>query len=391
VIHIKPFAALRPVAAHVDQVVCGKHGSKLHFGNVIRSLVGITIRNHSEDDYREALHYFDKLQSSKVLIREPKQGVYIYKQTQPNGNEFHGLVVCVDFKDYLNGSICKHENTLTSKQSLMVKHIEALRKVGEPVLLANPNDEFMSDWIQQHENADIVFEFTDSHGKCHALWFISDADAIEKLRTSFLKTSRLYIADGHHRIASVATYLQENPEKAENAGIMAYVLPESSLLIKPFHRILRNTDREEWLDMIHNASADFYVDLLPAPMKPERKGDIVVLTPMGWYRLRLKPGHTKPNPSENLDVFRLEEYVFKKFFQIKDSKNDSRLEFMRGDEELSFLQVLRNKGDIDGAFVLFPNTIKEIKDVADAAETMPPKSTWIEPKIPAGMLFNLFD
>jgi uncharacterized protein (DUF1015 family) len=273
----------------------------------------------------------------------------------------------------------------------MVKHIEALRKVGEPVLLANPNDEFMSDWIQQHENADIVFEFTDSHGKCHALWFISDADAIEKLRTSFLKTSRLYIADGHHRIASVATYLQENPEKAENAGIMAYVLPESSLLIKPFHRILRNTDREEWLDMIHNASADFYVDLLPAPMKPERKGDIVVLTPMGWYRLRLKPGHTKPNPSENLDVFRLEEYVFKKFFQIKDSKNDSRLEFMRGDEELSFLQVLRNKGDIDGAFVLFPNTIKEIKDVADAAETMPPKSTWIEPKIPAGMLFNVFD
>ena len=91
-IHIKPCAALRPAAAHVDQVVCGKHGSRLHFGNVIRSLVGITLRNHSNEDYREALHYFDKLQSSRVLVREAKKGVYIYKQTLSDGKEFHGIV-----------------------------------------------------------------------------------------------------------------------------------------------------------------------------------------------------------------------------------------------------------------------------------------------------------
>jgi uncharacterized protein (DUF1015 family) len=362
VIHIKPFAALRPAAAHVDQVVCGKHGSRLHFGNVIRSLVGITLRNHSDEDYREALHYFDKLQSSRVLVREAKKGVYIYKQTLSDGKEFHGIVACLAYEDYLSGNICKHENTLTSKQNLMVKHIEAIQKVGEPVLLANPNDEFMSDWIQQHENADIIE-----------------------------KTPRLYIADGHHRIASVASYLGLHPEKSADNGIMAYILPESTLQIKPFHRILKHTDREEWLDMIHNASDDFYVDLLSKPERPEKKGDIVALTPMGWYRLRLKPGHSRPNPSENLDVFRLEEYVFKKFFHITDSKNDSRLEFVRGDEDLNTLQSWMNRGDIDGAFVLFPNTIKEIKDVADAGETMPPKSTWIEPKIPAGMLINLFN
>lgn len=389
-IHIKPFAALRPVAAHVDQVVCGKHGSKLHFGNVIRSLVGITLENLGEEDYLEAQQYFEKLQGNKVLIRENNTGIYIYKQTQPNGNVFHGVVVCVDYQDYLNGSICKHENTLTSKQSLMVKHIETIRKVGEPVLLANPNDEFMTDWIQQHENADILFEFTDNHGKKHELWFVSNAAAVENLQASFLKTSRLYIADGHHRIASVASYLQSHTDKALDCGIMAYVLPESALQIKPFHRILKNTDTEEWLDMIHNASEDFYVELLNKPERPRRKGDIVALTPLGWYRLRLKPGHVKPNPSENLDVYRLEEFVFKKFFHIKDSKSDSRLEFLRGDEDLNTLQQWKNRGEIDGAFILYPNTIKEIKDVADAGETMPPKSTWIEPKIPAGMLINVF-
>lgn len=389
-IHIKPFAALRPVAAHVDQVVCGKHGSKLHFGNVIRSLVGITLENLGEEDYLEAQQYFEKLQANKVLIRENNTGIYIYKQTQPNGNVFHGVVVCVDYQDYLNGSICKHENTLTSKQSLMVKHIETIRKVGEPVLLANPNDEFMTDWIQQHENADILFEFTDNHGKKHELWFVSNVAAVENLQASFLKTSRLYIADGHHRIASVASYLQSHTDKALDCGIMAYVLPESALQIKPFHRILKNTDTEEWLDMIHNASEDFYVELLNKPERPRKKGDIVALTPLGWYRLRLKPGHVKPNPSENLDVYRLEEFVFKKFFHIKDSKSDSRLEFLRGDEDLHTLQQWKNRGEIDGAFILYPNTIKEIKDVADAGETMPPKSTWIEPKIPAGMLINVF-
>lgn len=389
-IHIKPFAALRPVAAHVDQVVCGKHGSKLHFGNVIRSLVGITLENLGEEDYLEAQQYFEKLQGNKVLIRENNTGIYIYKQTQPNGNVFHGVVVCVDYQDYLNGSVCKHENTLTSKQSLMVKHIETIRKVGEPVLLANPNDEFMTDWIQQHENADILFEFTDNHGKKHELWFVSNAAAVENLQASFLKTSRLYIADGHHRIASVASYLQSHTDKALDCGIMAYVLPESALQIKPFHRILKNTDTEEWLDMIHNASEDFYVELLNKPERPRKKGDIVALTPLGWYRLRLKPGHVKPNPSENLDVYRLEEFVFKKFFHIKDSKSDSRLEFLRGDEDLHTLQQWKNRGEIDGAFILYPNTIKEIKDVADAGETMPPKSTWIEPKIPAGMLINVF-
>ncbi len=389
-IHIKPFAALRPVAAHVDQVVCGKHGSKLHFGNVIRSLVGITLENLGEEDYLEAQQYFEKLQGNKVLIRENNTGIYIYKQTQPNGNVFHGVVVCVDYQDYLNGSICKHENTLTSKQSLMVKHIETIRKVGEPVLLANPNDEFMTDWIQQHENADILFEFTDNHGKKHELWFVSNVAAVENLQASFLKTSRLYIADGHHRIASVASYLQSHTDKALDCGIMAYVLPESALQIKPFHRILKNTDTEEWLDMIHNASEDFYVELLNKPERPRKKGDIVALTPLGWYRLQLKPGHVKPNPSENLDVYRLEEFVFKKFFHIKDSKSDSRLEFLRGDEDLNTLQQWKNRGEIDGAFILYPNTIKEIKDVADAGETMPPKSTWIEPKIPAGMLINVF-
>lgn len=390
-IHLKPFTALRPVAAHVDQVVCGKHGSNLHFGNVIRSLVGITLRNHSEENYREALHYFNKLQTARVLVRESKEGVYIYKQTLPDGKEFHGIIACLAYEDYVNGDICKHENTLTSKQNLMVKHIEAIQKVGEPVLLANPNDEFMSDWIQQHESADIVFEFTDNHGKHHEIWFVSDSYSLEKLKISFLKTPRLYIADGHHRIASVASYLNLHSDKSEKSGIMAYILPESSLQIKPFHRILKHTDREEWLDMIHNASADFYVDLLSKPERPEKKGDIVTLTPMGWYRLRLKPGHTRPNPSENLDVYRLEEFVFIKFFHIKDSKNDSRLEFVRGDEDLKVLQQWQKRGEIDGAFILYPNTIKEIKDVADAGETMPPKSTWIEPKIPAGMLINVFE
>ena len=390
-IHIKPFAALRPMAANVDQVVCGRHGSPLHFGNMIRSLVGITLDGSSESDYDDAKLYFKKLEDSKVLIKEASQGVYIYKQTGADGVVFQGIIVCIGFEDYLSGDISKHENTLTSKQQLMVRHIEAIKKIGEPVLLANPSEEFMLDWMQQNEQASPIFVFSDNAGKHHELWFVDDMEAIQELKDSFLITPRLYIADGHHRIASVAEYLHAHPDVADKTGIMSLVIPESSLVIKPFHRLLKNTDREDWLDMLHNASSDFYVDSLPSPARPEKKGDIVALTPMGWYRLRLKPGHTKPNPAENLDVFRLERFVFNKFFHIKDSKTDNRLDFVRGDEALTTLQLWINRGEIDGAFVLFANTIKEIKEVADVGETMPPKSTWIEPKIPAGMLINSYD
>lgn len=398
-IHIHPFAALRPAAEHADKVVCGtpdqgedKH--PYHYENVVRPFLSAPLGSINAETYRPALDYFRNLKNEGVLITEDQEGIYIYRQTLADGTVFEGLILGISSADYDNGQICKHENTLTEKQELMVQHISALRVVGEPVLLADPSEEFIEDWMHRYDEMRPVYDFKDQQGRRHEVWVVSDTTAIAELKAGFLKTSRLYIADGHHRIAASTLFLDRMQEKqgwqAEESFFMAYVLPESQLTIKPFHRLLKNTDPEEWMDMIHNASSDFYVDLLHEPVRPERKGDIVALTPSGWYRLRLKPGHMHPSPSENLDVYRLEAYVFNKFFHIKDSKTDARLRFVRGDIGLVELQQMRERGEIDGAFVLYPNTMREIKEVADAGETMPPKSTFIEPKIPGGMLIQRF-
>lgn len=397
-IRIYPFPALRPSPEAVDRVVTGlpHSGSEAHpwhYEHVVRPfLSGHGVPD--ADTYRPALDYFGQLIGEGALVRDAQPGIYIYRQTGADGNSFEGLILGVSAKDYDEGRICRHENTLTSKQELMVQHISALRVVGEPVLLSDPSEDFITDWMHRYDEARPLYDFRSPDGRRHEVWVITDAGAIEELQVSFAKTSRLYIADGHHRIAASALFLDRMHEKQgwqqDDCFFMAYVLPESQLNIKPFHRMLRKTDAEEWMDMIHNASSDFYVDLLAGPQRPASKGEIIALTPSGWYRLKLKPGHMHPSPSENLDVYRLEEYVFSRYFHIRDSKTDPRLSFVRGDLGLDKLESMRDRGEIDGAFILFPNTMREIKEVADAGETMPPKSTYIEPKIPGGMIIQEF-
>jgi uncharacterized protein (DUF1015 family) len=391
-IRIEPFTAFTPSAKMVTEVVCGI-GSPNHYENVIKPFLSGTAPD--KNLIHNSLAYFQRLKEAGHLIKDSGPSVYIYRQKSAEGVEFEGVIIGVSAQDYINGSICKHENTIDAKLEMMVNHIDALRAVGEPILLSDPNEEFMEDWMHLHqEKSPLLFNFTDNKSRQHQLWAVHNQAAIDDLKLNFQKTPRLYIADGHHRIAASARFIEKKgllqSQNPEDSCIMAFVIPESRLRIKSFHRLLKNTDLEQWMDMIHNASSDFYIDLLKSPAIPEKKGDIVTLTPHGWYRLRLKPGHIHPSPAHNLDVYRLETYVFSKFFNIINSSKDSRLSFTRGDMPPEELLMLRNRGEIDGAFLLYPNTIKEIKEVADAEETMPPKSTWIEPKLPAGMIIKEF-
>lgn len=394
-IRISPISVLRPANAFADNVICGVKENRednYHYEQVVRPFLGND--QGKPQDYSEALEYFKRLEQKGVFISDDDPGVFIYIQKQNDGTAFEGLILGISSLDYENGLICKHENTLTEKQELMVQHISALRVVGEPVLLADPSEEYLEDWIEFHKNQNPVLDFTDSNGNHHTAWKVNDVESISLLKKNFELTSKLYIADGHHRIAAGSLFLERMREKQDwendRCVIMAYVVPESKLVIKPFHRLLNGTETEEWMDMLHNASSDFFVETLNQPVRPEKKGEIVTLTPSGWYRLRLKPGHVSPNPAENLDVFRLEKYVFNRYFHIKDSKTDPRLTFVRGDKSLEELSFLKQEGMIDGAFILYSNTMREIKEVADAGETMPPKSTWIEPKIPGGLIIQKF-
>ncbi|MFY7946947.1 MAG: DUF1015 domain-containing protein [Bacteroidia bacterium] len=407
-VRVYPFAALRPTQEFVSQVASRTQSSSdtvslqqeldsnaLSYLHVIKS--GISEKNPESSHrghYDLAIQYFEGLKTSGVLIHEESPAIYIYSQKFPDNHIFEGLILGISAIDYLEGSIKKHEYTLTEKESRMVEHVTQTGVVGEPVLIANPNSAYTKDWIRRHRKGDPVLVFTDKDNIEHSVWAEKSKEAIAEIQLAFREIDSLYIADGHHRIAASSMYLthmhNEKNWKAEQLCFMAYVLADTDLWIKPFHRLVKGFTEQEVQSMIDGLQDRFEVEFSKDPVIPAAKGTFGLYSRGGWLRLQFKEEAAYHTPAENLDVSRLEQYIFKSLLSIEDSKSDNRLGFLRGDVATQELEQLIQDGIFDLAFVLFANTMQEIQEVADAGQTMPPKSTWIEPKLLTGMLIQEF-
>jgi len=408
VVRIFPFPAILPSKDLVSQVVCRVGGGEsqeslrltlennplsylhvvkpgIHFGDSLES---------RENHYRFARAYFGQMAEQGVLNQDLIPAIYIYRQQFPDGHVFEGIVACVSVIDYLEGVIKKHEFTLTEKEARMVEHVTRTGVVGEPVLLSNPDEGYTEDWIRRHKKDEPVLNFSDDNHITHSLWSISDQEAIAEIQMAFRQTESLYIADGHHRIAASSLYLthlhNEINLPASKMSFMAFIMSESALWISPFHRLLKGIGDEEVTRILEEAKSKFGIIASDSPVTPTEKGMFGAYTRQGWFQFSFLQDADYHTPAENLDVSRLEKYIFQNILHIKDSKSDQRLSFIRGDMQVKELEVLVDSGTADVAFVLYPNTIEEIKEVADGGQTMPPKSTWIEPKLLSGMIIQKF-
>jgi uncharacterized protein (DUF1015 family) len=401
-----PFAAVRPNLTLIHEVVANpkqadaelKEFVATHPNSILHiikpylhfPLATLNLPEH----FPIARTHLESMLERKVLEKDDQEYIYIYKQSYPGGESFEGVVLGISIDDYLQGRIKKHENTITHKEDALVNYLDKVGVVGEPVLLSNPNELFFSEWMHNFDERPADMDFTDLSGRRHQVWTVSEEKGIQDLQLSLEKTNCLYIADGHHRIAAISHFLDEmrTNEKweAERMILMAFVLPESELTIKPFHRILKGMNIESLTALPENLQRDFIIEKSLTPVTPEKKGEICYLGPQGWFKITLKPGHAHPSPVENLDVSQLEDLIFQNWLGILDSKTDDRLSFLNGDVSLEELEKQYKEEGWDAVFVLYPNTMREIKEVADAGETMPPKSTWIEPKFLSGMLLQQF-
>lgn len=349
---------------------------------------------HREQHFNFARSYFGQMLEQKVLQQDKEPGIYIYRQEFHDGHEFEGLILGVSVIDYLEGSIRKHENTITEKEARMAEHVTKTGVVGEPVLLSNPDESYTKDWIRRHKSGEPILNFDDDLGITHMVWGVYDKTAIAEIQQSFRNTNALYIADGHHRIAASSLYLthmhNEMNWEPNQMCFMAYILGESTLWINSFHRIVKGLGDAAVDKIISEAEHRFLVTKESKAVVPHETGEFGVYTRKGWFRLEFRHDGQYHTPAENLDVTRMEKYIFAEILDIQDSKADARLSFMRGDMPPKELEVLVNSGAADIAFVLFPNSMQEIKAVADAKQTMPPKSTWIEPKLLTGMMIQKF-
>lgn len=335
--------------------------------------------------YTTSLNNYNQLIENHIL--EPKDyAFYYYNQKHHSGVDLSGWIVGVDAYNYLEGSVKKHENTLIGKENRLIEHIRVLESMGEPVLLSQKLPQELKS-IAKEISKNILSEITDEYNNIHQLWQVTDIETIHKVIAIFNQFDSLYIADGHHRVASASRYLIENKPLESEKGFMALVMDEDDLLINSFYRLLHNVDESKLIDFLNHHKISF--SLIESPIEVQlTQGNVLCMSNDFSLIIHLDLPHDTLDAKEKLDVSRIENLIFKELFKISDTSNDSRISFLRGDNSVnSVLSQLNNK-EISLAFQFAPNTMQEIKDVADAGLIMPPKSTFIEPKLLTGMLIE---
>lgn len=336
-----------------------------------------------EDRFVQVRKKYERFLQDEILIREEKPAYYIYRQTK-GGHPFTGIICAVSVQDYLEGKIKIHEQTLAKREETFVKYLDTTNINAEPVLLMSENSHVIEDIFEKYLNTRAEYDFTTTTKARHQLWIIDDDADIKKVTDAYAKMSALYIADGHHRSSSSARLAQMRRDsgKQSNASeyCLAYVLAETNVRIYEYNRIVKDLNGLSEEDLLRALSQSFYVNEAPSHYKPMGKGEFSMYLNKQWYALNLKHHENK------LDAQVLSDLVLQPILGIGDLRKDKRISFLEGPKGMEGLKhaIDKNKGGV--AFGLFPVAIQEIKHIADEHLTMPPKSTWVEPKLRSGLV-----
>lgn len=353
--------------------------------NVVKPYLRFNEEKDPDKHLPYALAALQELLAQKVLYKDDKDALYIYTQHNLlNNRRYTGLICTVPVEDYYNGKIKIHEKTITEKEEQLIRHIKATGVIGEPVLLTHREDSELSAFLSQTATStESIIDFTDENGCSHSISRINSPELIAGFASRYASVGELYIADGHHRSAASAGYFKGN--KHLNGHYLACIVPPEFLHIDSFHRAYKSDEPLQVNLFLKSLQEWFEVQPLSSALQNPGKYEFGLLLGNAWYKLTFRPATPAANAVEGLDVSILEEYVFKRILNINDSKTDKRLSFLKGSVPCSELENEVNAGIYDLVFTLHPCTIEQVFEVADQELIMPPKSTYIEPKLLTGL------
>lgn len=402
---IHPIKIIRPDFSFASQVSARISGSETQdeltqilednpfsYLHVVKPYLHFADPEHQERHFGFGRNYFRQLLDQNVLIEEPERQLMIYRQTDPvQGFVYEGILAGIAVTDYLNGSVKKHEHTRTQKELKLVKHMEVTHAVGEPVLICYESHQGpppINDW-----KGTLFCDFVCESGLQHEVWSIPSEHHL-KVQEYFSGIPAFYIADGHHRIAATTRYYQGNIHssvRTEDQTFMSMIIPANQMTIKPFHRLIQWPLVHDTNALLQQIELKFtYVNSF-TEVKPIQRGQFgLCINQTEWYLLTLKEAYRPTKFPEGLDVSCLEQFIFEEILNISDSKTDERLTFSRGDVYGFALSELMQANLANLTFTLHHNSFAEVKKVADEHGVMPPKSTWIEPKMRTGMIIQQF-
>lgn len=403
----KPFRALRPNKEYAAEILCPPYdvvsreeaarisaASPRSFMHIIRadgSLPGES--QYSDKVYETSKKTLADFESRGFMFQDDAPSYYIYSQTM-NGRTQTGIVGCASIDDYENGVIKRHEITRSEKEQDRIRHFDVCSANTEPVFLIYDNNEKIQSLTDNIINSfEPEYDTEDAEGVRHRLWRVQNSDAAAEYETIFAEMPALYIADGHHRTASAVKVgkmrRKQNPGfdgTEEFNRFMSVAFPGDSLEILGYHRLISD---------LHGFTSEAFINKLREFCRiedcrtpdclPDKKHTCTMYLSNKWYTLSFKPEFLKSdNPADSLDASILQKFVLGPLLGITDPRTDKRIGFLGGIKSSEELKKQVDNGDKAVAFALYPVSIKEIMNVADAGLVMPPKSTWFEPKLGSG-------
>ncbi|GAB6190149.1 DUF1015 family protein [Marinitoga arctica] len=409
---IRPFKGLRPKNELVEEFSCppydvledeevkeivNKHPKS--FLRVTRAEVDFeeNVDPHSEIVYKKAKENLENFKKEGILIEEKEPALYIYRETW-KGHSQTGIFATFSVDEYQKGLIKKHELTRQDKEDDRTKHIMILEAQTGPVFLTFKSKEEIKKLIKQGiEISEKIYDFTDEKEVYHELWVLTDKNLINSLEKAFEKVDALYIADGHHRAAAASRTKEilksKNPLYTGNEEynyFMAVVFPHDELKILDYNRVVKDLNGLSDEEFMKKVSKYFDVsESSNSPYSPKSRHEFGMYINKKWYSLKAKKDIIDENdPVKQLDVYILQNYLLDPILGIENPRKDPRIHFLGGIRGVKALEDWIDGKDWKVAFSMYPTSIEELMNVADANKTMPPKSTWFEPKLRSGLLIH---
>lgn len=409
---IKPFKGIRPPKNLVEKVASRPYdvlnseearieaeGNPMSLYHIIKPEIDFTpgTDEHEEKVYNKAAENFAKFKAEKWLIQDETEKYYVYAQTM-NGKTQYGLVVCANVDDYLNENIKKHELTRRDKEEDRMKHVRVNNANIEPVFFAYPHHDELDAIVNEIIKDEAIYNFVaPGDGFGHHFWVIDNPQTIQQITEIFKTIPSLYIADGHHRSAAAALVGNEkrlqNPNHTGNEEynfFMAVCFPDNQLNIIDYNRVVKDLNSLSDEEFLSKLTQNFEVKKMGTDIyKPNKLHNFSLYLSGLWYSLTAKAGTYDDNdPIGVLDVTISSNLILDEVLGIKDLRSDKRIDFVGGIRGLSELKQRVDSGEMRVALALYPVSMKQLIDIADSGNIMPPKTTWFEPKLRSGLVIH---
>ncbi|MGM9759784.1 MAG: DUF1015 domain-containing protein [Parabacteroides sp.] len=409
---VKPFKGLRPPKALIEQVASRPYdvlnsaearaeaeGNEKSLYHIIKPEIDFPVGTDEHDPavYEKAAENFQMFQDKGWLVQDEKEQYYVYAQTM-NGHTQYGLVLCAYVDDYLKGNIKKHELTRRDKEEDRMKHVRVNNANVEPVFFAYPENPELDAIVAKYTARTPEYDFiAPGDGFGHTFWVIDGEEDIRHITELFARIPSLYIADGHHRSAAAALVgaekAQQNPNHRgdeEYNYFMAVCFPANQLTIIDYNRVVKDLNGLSEAEFLDRVRLHFDVEEKGEEIyKPAALHNFSLYLGGKWYSLTAKEGTYDDNdPIGVLDVTISSNLILNEILGIKDLRTDKRIDFVGGIRGLGELKRRVDSGEMKVALALYPVTMKQLMDIADTGNIMPPKTTWFEPKLRSGLVIH---